>query len=54
MDASIEAVYGDIVLNFKKFLVEEGDNEISFSGTQNFFYAFSDTFCEGHGLNRVK
>ena len=24
VDASAEAVYGDIVLNFKKFLVEEG------------------------------
>ena len=43
MDASVEAVDVDIVLKFKKFLVEEGGNEISFSGTQNSIYAFSDT-----------
>ena len=31
MDASFEAVYGDIVLKFKNFLIEEGYNEISVS-----------------------
>ena len=29
MDASIEAVDGDIVLKFNNFLVEDGKNEIS-------------------------
>ena len=41
MDASAEAVYGDIVLKFKNFLVEEGYNEISV--IQNFIYSFSET-----------
>ena len=54
MYASVEAVDGDIVIKFKKFLVEEGENEISFSGPQNFIYTFSDNFGEGHGSNRVK
>ena len=41
MESSIEAVYDDIVLKFNKFLLEEGENEISVS--QNFMYAFDDT-----------
>ena len=49
MYASVEAVDGDIVLKFKKFPVEEGENEISVSGPQKFIYAFSDTVGEGHG-----
>ena len=52
MDAYIEAVYCDILLKFKKFLVEEGGDEISVS--QIFIYAFSDTVGEGNGSNRVK
>ena len=52
MDASVEAVSCDIVLKFKKFLVEEGENYISVS--QNFIYAFSDTVGEGHGSKRGK
>ena len=54
MHASVEAVDGDIVLKFKKSLVEEGENEISVSGPQNFIYAFADTVGEGHGSNRAK
>ena len=46
MDASVEAVDGDIVLKFKKFLVEEVENETSVSGTQNFIYTISDTVGE--------
>ena len=42
MESSIEAVDNDIVLNFNKFLLEEGENEISVS--QNFMYAFYDIF----------
>ena len=52
MDASIEAVYGDIVFKAKKFVVEEGGDEIIVSGPQKFFYYFSDTIGEGHGSNR--
>ena len=47
MDTSIEAVDCDIVLKFKKFLVEEEENEISVSGPQNFIYAFVDTVGGG-------
>ena len=54
VDASFDAVDGDIVLNFKKFLVEEGGNDIIIDGPQNFIYSFSDTVGEGHGLNRGK
>ena len=54
MDASADSIYGDIVLKFKKFLVEEGENEISVSGPQNFICAFADTVGEGHGSNRDK
>ena len=54
MDASVEAVDGYIVPKFKKFLVEEGGNEIIFYGPQNFIYEFSDTVGEGHGSNRGK
>ena len=43
MDTSVEAVDGDIVLKFNKFLVEERGGEISVSGPHNFVYAFSDT-----------
>ena len=48
MEASIEYIDGDIVLKFKKFLVEEGENEISFS--QNFIYSYSDTVGEFSNL----
>ena len=54
MEASIEAVDGDIVLKFKKFLVEEGENKISVNVPQKFTYAFVDTFGEEHGSNRDK
>ena len=54
MDSYVEALYGDIVLKFKRLLVEEEDNEISVSGPQTFTYAFSDTVGEGHGSNRGK
>ena len=33
MDASVENVYGDIVLKLKKFLVEEGGNDIIVDGS---------------------
>ena len=49
MDASVESVDGDIVLKFKKFLVEEGENDIIVDGPQNFIYAYDDTVGEGHG-----
>ena len=52
MDASVEAVYGDIVLKLKTFVVEEGENGISVS--QNFVYAFTDTIGDVNGSNRVK
>ena len=54
MNASLEAVDGDIVLKFKKFLVEEGENKISVNVPQKFTYAFVDTFGEEHGSNRDK
>ena len=54
MDASVEAVDGNILLKFKRFLVEGGENEISVSGTHNFIYGFSDTVGKGHGSNRGK
>ena len=54
MDYYIEAVDGDIVIKFKKFLVEEGQNDIIADGPQNFNYSFSDTVGEGHGSNRGK
>jgi len=54
MDASVESVDGDIVLKFKKFLVEEGENDIIVDGPQNFIYAYADTVGEGHGSNRGK
>ena len=54
MDASVEDAYGDIVLQFKKLLVEEGGNDIIVDGTHNLIYAFSDTVGETYGSNRVK
>ena len=50
MDAYVEAIDGYIVIKFKKFLVEEGENEISF--IQNIIYEFSDTDGEVHVSNR--
>ena len=38
VDYSVKAVYGDIVLKFKKFLVEEGGNYIIVDDPQNFIY----------------
>ena len=54
MDDLVEDVYGDLVLKFKKFLVEEEENGIIVYGTQNFIYEFYDTVGEGHGSNRGK
>ena len=56
MDASVEAIDGDIVLKFKKFLLEQGQgvNDIIVDGPQNFIYAFSDIVGEGQGSNRGK
>ena len=54
MDASVDAIDGDIVLKFKKFLVEEEENEISVSSPQNFIHEFSDTAGEGRGSNMGK
>ena len=54
MDAPIEAVDGDKVLKFKKFLLEEGGNDIIADGPQNLIHAFSDTIGEGYGSNRGK
>ena len=47
MEAYVEAADGDIVLKLKKFLVEG-------CGPHNFFYKFSDTVGEVHGLDRRK
>ena len=48
MDASVEAIDGDIVLKFKKFLLEQGQgvNDIIVDGPQNFIYELSDTVGE--------
>ena len=54
MDASIDAVDGEILLQFKNLLVEDRENEISVSGPQKLIYAFSDTVGEVHGSNRGK
>ena len=54
MDDSVEVLYSDIVLKFNNFLVEKGGNEIIFNGTQNFIYAFADTFGESNGSRRGK
>ena len=51
---SVEAVDGDMVLKFKKFLVEDGENVILVDGPQKFVYAFSDTVSEVYGSNRGK
>ena len=49
MDASVETLDGEILLKFKKLLVEEGENEIIVNDHQKFIYGFSDTVCEGYG-----
>ena len=54
MDASLEAVYGEIVLKFKNFLLEEGGNEIIAGIPQNFIYEFSNTVGLVHGSNMGK
>ena len=54
MDASVKAVDGDILIKFKKFLAEEGGNDMIFDDPHNFIYVFSDTVREGHGSNRRK
>ena len=51
MDDSIEAVYGNIVIKFRKFLVEKGVNVIIVDGYYNLIYAFADTVGEVHGSN---
>ena len=53
MDPSVEDVDGAIVLKFNNFLVEDGGNKISVSGTHNFIYEFYETVGEGHGSSRV-
>ena len=52
MKDSIKDVDGEILLRFKKLLVEEGENEISDS--QNFIYLFAETVGEGHNSNSIK
>ena len=52
MDASVKALDGEILLKLKKFVLEEGGNEISVS--QNFIHAFSDTIGDGHGAKKCK
>ena len=54
MDASSKAVYGGIVLKFKKFLVKEGENDIIVNGPHNFIYAFAYAVGERHESNMVK
>ena len=54
MYASVEALYGDIVLKFKKFPVEEGGNYIIFGSPQKFIYDFFGDVGERHVSNRVK
>ena len=54
METYVEALDGDIVLKFKKFHVEEGENEISFSVQQNFIYSFSNAVSEAHASDRGK
>ena len=48
MDASVESLDGDILLKFKQFLVEEGDNETRVRGTRNVIYAFYYIAGEGN------
>ena len=52
MNASIGDVCGDILLKFKKFLVEEGENDISVSGPHKFIYEFAYNVGAGHGSNK--
>ena len=54
VDDSVEALNVDIVLKFKKLLVEEGGNDIISDGPQNLMYEFSYTVGEGLGSNRSK
>ena len=54
MYASVDALYVYTVMKFKKFLVEEGINDIIVDGPQNFIHAFSDTDGKVHGSNRGK
>ena len=54
MDASVEAVDGDIVHTLKNILVEDRENEISAIDPHNFIYTFSDTVGDRHRLNRDK
>ena len=54
MDDSVEAVYGEILIKFKKLLVEEGENDIIVDGTHNFIYELTDTVIEGNISNRFK
>ena len=53
MDASVQAVYGEIVLKFKKFLVEEGGNDNILYVPQNFINKCSGIVGEGHGYGPV-
>ena len=54
MNASIEDINLDIVLNFKKILVEEGGNEIIVDSPQNFIYELAETVGGGHVSNKDK
>ena len=54
METSVEDVDGNIWLKLNKWLVNEGENEISVSGTKKFIYAFYDTDVEENGSKRVK
>ena len=54
MDDSVEALNSDIVLKFKKFLVEQVENDIIVYGPQNLIYELFGTFGKGHGSNIEK
>ena len=54
MDASFEAVDGDIVLKLNNFPGDDRGNDIIVDGPQNFIYVFSCTLGEGHRSNRGK
>ena len=54
MDASVEALDGEIVQKFKKLPLDYEENKICVSVPQNFIYACSDTVGEVYCSNRGK
>ena len=54
MDTSVQALDGDIVIKFKKFLVEDRENDMIVDGNQKVIYAFAYTVNEETDSNRGK